>query len=205
MAITGNTLIKLNFEMKTILTLLISFVLVLGAYSQEEVQQLSKKELKKLQKEQKKADQVAEEERMAEVTYFMVHQQQFVLEADYLSDKYGQRAPVTPTINFVLVDSLVGTVQFGSAEQIGYNGVGGLTVDGRITKYEYQFVGKKEDSYSIRMILMASIGTYDITLMVNSQGFADATIRGNWSGQLNYHGKLVPLTLSRVYKGTPIL
>ena len=205
MAITGDTLIKLNFEMKTILTLLISFVLVLGAYSQEEVQQLSKKELKKLQKEQKKADQAAEEERMAEVTYFMVHQQQFVLEADYLSDKYGQRAPVTPTINFVLVDSLVGTVQFGSAEQIGYNGVGGLTVDGRVTKYEYQFVGKKEDSYSIRMILMASIGTYDITLMVNSQGFADATIRGNWSGQLNYHGKLVPLTLSRVYKGTPIL
>lgn len=205
MAITGDTLIKLNFEMKTILTLLISFVLVLGAYSQEEVQQLSKKELKKLQKEQKKADQTAEEERMAEVTNFMVHQQQFVLEADYLSDKYGQRAPVTPTINFVLVDSLVGTVQFGSAEQIGYNGVGGLTVDGRVTKYEYQFVGKKEDSYSIRMILMASIGTYDITLMVNSQGFADATIRGNWSGQLNYHGKLVPLTLSRVYKGTPIL
>lgn len=205
MAITGDTLIKLNFEMKTILTLLISFVLVLGAYSQEEVQQLSKKELKKLQKEQKKADQTAEEERMAEVTNFMVHQQQFVLEADYLSDKYGQRAPVTPTINFVLVDSLVGTVQFGSAEQIGYNGVGGLTVDGRVTKYEYQVVGKKEDSYSIRMILMASIGTYDITLMVNSQGFADATIRGNWSGQLNYHGKLVPLTLSRVYKGTPIL
>lgn len=205
MAITGDTLIKLNFEMKTILTLLISFVLVLGAYSQEEVQQLSKKELKNLQKEQKKADQTAEEERMAEVTNFMVHQQQFVLEADYLSDKYGQRAPVTPTINFVLVDSLVGTVQFGSAEQIGYNGVGGLTVDGRVTKYEYQVVGKKEDSYSIRMILMASIGTYDITLMVNSQGFADATIRGNWSGQLNYHGKLVPLTLSRVYKGTPIL
>ena len=195
----------MNFEMKSILTLLIVFVFVLGAYSQDETQQLSKKELKKLQKEQKKADQAAEEERMAEVTYFMVHQQQFVLEADYLSDKYGQRVAVTPTINFVLVDSLVGIVQFGSAEQIGYNGVGGLTVDGRVTKYEYQVVGKKEDSYSIRMILMASIGTYDITLMVNSQGFADATIRGNWSGQLNYHGKLVPLALSRVYKGTPIL
>ncbi len=113
--------------------------------------------------------------------------------------------PVTPTINFVLVDSVAGTVQFGSAQDIGYNGVGGLTVDGRITKYEYSVVGKKEDSYSIRLILMSSIGTYDITLMVNSQGYADASIRGNWSGQLNYHGKLVPLTLSRVYKGTPIL
>jgi hypothetical protein len=195
----------MKFEMKSFFTLLMVFVFVLGAHSQDEVQQLSKKELKKLQKEQKKADQAAEEERMSEVTNFMVHQQQFVLEADYLSDKYGQRVPVTPTINFVLVDSLVGTVQFGSAQAVGYNGVGGVTVDGRITKYEYSVVGKKEDSYSIRLILMSSLGTYDITLMVNSQGYADAQIRGNWSGQLNYHGKLVPLTLSRVYKGTPIL
>jgi len=191
--------------MKTLLTLLLAFVFVLGAFSQEETQQLSKQEIKKLQKEQKKAEKAAEEERMAEVTSFMVHQQQFVLEADYLSDKYGQRVPVTPTINFVMVGSVDGTVQFGSAQDIGYNGVGGVTVDGRITKYEYSVIGKKEDSYSIRLILMSSIGTYDITLMVNSQGYADASIRGNWSGQLNYHGKLVPLTLSRVYKGTPIL
>jgi len=191
--------------MKSLMTFLVAFVLVLGAYSQEETQQLSQKEIKKLQKEQKKAERAAEAERMAEVTSFMVQQQQFVLEADYLSDKYGQRVSVTPTINFVLLDSLVGTVQFGSAQAIGYNGVGGVTVDGRVTKYEYSVIGKKEDSYSIRLILMSSIGTYDITLMVNSQGYADAQIRGNWSGQLNYHGKLVPLTLSRVYKGTPIL
>ncbi len=191
--------------MKSLLTFLMAFVLVLGAFSQEESQQLSQKEIKKLQKEQKKAARAAEEERMAEVTRFMVNQQQFVLEADFLSDKYGQRVPVTPTINFVMIDSLVGTVQFGDAQGMGYNGVGGLTVDGKVTKYEYSVIGKKEDSYSIRLILMSSIGTYDITLMVNSQGYADAQIRGNWSGQLNYHGKLVPLTLSRVYKGTPIL
>jgi hypothetical protein len=195
----------MKFEMKTFMTLLVTFIIVLGAYSQDEVQQLSKKELKKLQKEQKNADLAAESERMAEVTKFMVEQQQFVLEADYLSDKYGQRVIVTPTINFVLIDSLVGSVQFGSAQAIGYNGVGGITVDGRITKYEYTMIGKNQDSYSIRLVFMASIGTYDITLMVNAQGYADAQVRGNWSGQLNYHGKLVPLTLSRFYKGTPIL
>lgn len=196
---------KMKFEMKSLVTFLLAFVFVLGAFSQEETQQLSQKEIKKLQKEQKKAARAAEEERMAEVTRYMVNQQQFALEADYLSDKYGQRVPVTPTINFVMIDSLVGTVQFGDAMAIGYNGVGGVTVDGKVTKYEYTVIGKKKDSYSIRLILMSSIGTYDITLMVNSQGYADAQIRGNWSGQLNYHGKLVPLTLSRVYKGTPIL
>ena len=191
-------------EMKPLMTFIIAFVFVLGAFSQEETQQLSQKEIKKIQKEQKKAARAAEEERMAEVTRYMVHQQQFALEADYLSDKYGQRVSVTPTINFIMIDSLVGTVQFGDAMAIGYNGVGGVTVDGKVTKYEYSVIGKKEDSYSIRLILMSSIGTYDITLMVSSQGLADAQIRGNWSGQLNYHGKLVPLTLSRVYKGTPI-
>lgn len=191
--------------MKSFITFLLAFVFVLGVFSQEETQQLSQKEIKRLQKEQKKAAKAAEEERMAEVTRYMVNQQQFALEADYLSDKYGQRVPVTPTINFVMIDSLVGTVQFGDAMAVGYNGVGGVTVDGKVTKYEYSAIGKKKDSYSVRLILMSSIGTYDITLMVNSQGYADAQIRGNWSGQLNYHGKLVPLTLSRVYKGTPIL
>jgi hypothetical protein len=191
--------------MKALVTFLIAFVFVLGAYAQEESGQLSPKELKKLQKEQRKAEKAAEAERMAEITMNMVEQHQFVLEADFLSDKYGQRAPVTPTINFILIDSLTGTVQFGDAARIGYNGVGGATVDGRITKYEYSTVGKNKDSYSVRMIFMSSIGTYDITMMVNSLGSADASIRGNWSGQLNYHGRLVPLTLSRIYKGTPIL
>jgi hypothetical protein len=197
--------LKWNLKMRTLLTLLVVFVFIPGAYSQDEVQQLSQKEIKKLQKEQRKAEKEAEMDRMEELTDFMVQQHQFVLEADYLSNKYGSRVPVSPIINFVMIDSLSGTLQFGSAEAIGYNGVGGMTVDGMITKYEYSRIGKKEDSYSIQLVFMSSIGTYDITLMVNSQGYADANIRGNWSGQLNYHGKLVPLTLSRVYKGTPIL
>ena len=191
--------------MKALLTFLLASIFVLGSYAQEETQQLSSRELRKLQKEQRKAEQAAERERMAEVTSYMVDQQQFVLEADFLSDKYGQRVPVTSTINFILIDSIAGTVQFGDAQRIGYNGVGGATVDGRITKYEYTKMGKKQDSYSIQMIFMSAIGTYDITLLINAQGVGDATIRGNWSGQLNYHGKLVPLTLSRVYKGTPII
>ena len=51
---------------------------------------------------------------------------------------------------------------------------------------------------------MSNAGTYDIHLMVNPEGHADATIRGNWSGQLNYYGRLVPLGVSKVYKGMSI-
>jgi len=149
----------------------------------------------------RKEQRERELEQKSGITKKMVEIQRFVLEADNLSDKYGNRIMVSPNINFIMIDSLDGVLQFGSAFTVGYNGVGGQTLDGRITKYEYSMMGRNKDSYNIRMIFMSPIGTYDITMTVNPEGYADATIRGNWSGQLNYHGKLVPLGLSKVYKG----
>ena len=79
--------------------------------------------------------------------------------------------------------------------------MGGTTVDGTLTRYEVKNVGKNKSSYSISMIFNSSLGTYDITLMVSATGKADATIGGTWPGKINYHGELVPLALSRIYKG----
>jgi hypothetical protein len=159
------------------------------------------KEQRAYEKQKKKDEREAERARNIEITSTMIKLQRFVLEADYLSNKYGYKVTVSPTINFLMVDSLNATIQTGSAYSIGYNGVGGQTVNGRITRYEYEFVNKKKDAYNIRLVFMSNAGTYDIQMMVNAEGYADATIRGNWSGQLNYHGRLVPLGVSKVYKG----
>jgi hypothetical protein len=188
--------------MRTIITLLLAFVFTLGTFAQDD-QTLSRKEIRKLQREQKKAERAAEQEQMAQITGLMIEQQRFVLEADFLSNKSGSRVPVQSTINFIMVDSVNATVQFGSAMAAGYNGVGGATLDGRISKYEYSKIGKNKDSFSISMSFMSSLGIYDITMLVSASGTTDATIRGNWSGSLNYHGKLVPLVQSRIFKGTP--
>lgn len=159
------------------------------------------KEQRAYEKQKKMDERELERERNIEITSTMIKLQRFVLEADYLSNKYGYKVTVSPTINFLMVDSLNATIQTGSAYSLGYNGVGGQTVNGRITKYEYNFVGKKKDAYNISLMFMSNVGTYNIHLMVNAEGYADATIRGNWSGQLNYHGRLVPLGVSKVYKG----
>lgn len=80
--------------------------------------------------------------------------------------------------------------------------------DGKASKADIKeqkaFEKQKKNSYSIYLIFMSNAGTYDIHLMVNPEGHADATIRGNWSGQLNYYGRLVPLGISKVYKGMSI-
>lgn len=188
--------------MRSVISILLLAFVVLGAYGQEP-DRLTRSELKKLQKEQKKEQQAAEMEALAEITDDMVTHQQFVLEADYLSDRKGSRIPVQSSINFIMVDSLTATVQLGSAMSVGYNGVGGTTVEGRISKYEYSLIGKNKDVYSISMSFMSSLGIYDVTMMVMPDSRTDATIRGNWAGSLSYHGKIVPLSKSRIYKGQP--
>ena len=194
--------------MKKITIYLVSIILFMGwmtpSFAQEgKASKEERKEQKLYEKEKRKEEQAKKKELQVEMTKQMVELQRFVLEADQLSDKYGQRAQVNPNINFILIDSLQGTIQLGSAYNLGYNGVGGTTVDGRITKYLVNKTGRKKDAYSIQLMFMSTLGTYDINLLVGSEGNASATIRGNWSGQLNYHGKLVPLGVSRVYKGNP--
>jgi hypothetical protein len=188
--------------MKTIATIMLAFVLMPGIYSQDEGR-LSKSEIRRMQREQRKADEAVTREGVSDMTDFMIRNQQFVLEADFLSGRTGSRIPVIPTINFIMIDTTAGVVQFGSATSAGYNGVGGTTAEGRINHYKYTMIGKNKDSYSVSMNFMSTLGIYDISIMVNSRGYANATIRGNWSGVLNYHGKLVTLEASRVYKAHP--
>jgi len=188
--------------MKTIFSILFIFALILSAGAQDG-ERLSKAEIKKFQKEQKKADKETKRELMAQQTKLLVETQQFVLEADWLSDNYGNRIPVTSTINFVMVDSSQGVMQLGNAFAVGYNGVGGTTIEGRITDYTVKAVGKKKNAFNISIDFQSSLGTYNVNLMVGGDGSADANIRSNWPGQINYHGDIVPLGQSRIWKGSP--
>lgn len=191
--------------MKTRIVLLIA-ILISGNinFISGQDQRASKADIKEQRayerQKQREAREIEREKNM-KMTTQMVEMHRFVLEADYLSNKYGIRVPVSRNINFIMVDSTDAILQTGSAFNVGFNGVGGETVSGRITKFDYGMTGRNKDSYSIRMVVLSPVGVYDITLMINPEGYADASIRGNWSGQLNYHGRLVPLGLSKVYTG----
>jgi len=185
---------------------LITIVLILGniGFISGQDGRASKADIKEQRTYEKQKQREArdkEREENIEMTSQMVKLHRFVLEADYLSNKYGVRIPVSSDINFIMVDSTDAVLQTGSAFNVGFNGVGGETVSGRITKFDYKMTGKNKDSYSIQMVVLSPIGVYDISLLINPEGYADANLRGNWSGQLNYHGRLVPLGLSKVYTG----
>jgi hypothetical protein len=166
---------------------------------------LSKKEQRKLAREKKLAEKRAEEEQMLLITKELIKSRRFVLEADYVAGRTGNRQPANSLLNFIIVDSLESTFQLGNNFGIMYNGVGGITVDGTISKYEVsERITKRGTTIYITMILSTAIGNYDIYWWINPSGNAEATLRGTFPGSITYSGKLKSLKNSRVYKGSSI-
>ena len=183
------------------LLLLLAF-LQLNIYSQNDQQVLDKKEIKALEKEKRLAEKKENEENVKKLVEYMIDNKQFVLEANYLSGRSGSRIPVNSMLNFISIDSTNGVIQLANTWGVGYNGLGGITVEGSINKY---VVTKKETkhgtSYNVMIYFMSNLGMYDISLWVSSDGNADASISGISPGQLNYSGKLMPIQTSRTFKG----
>ncbi|HYW96306.1 MAG TPA: DUF4251 domain-containing protein [Bacteroidales bacterium] len=155
---------------------------------------------KKAAREAKKKVRRDKLEQQYQQTASLVDSKSFVLEADWLSNQYGSRVPVTPNLNFIKVDSSDVVLQVGSNYGAGYNGVGGITAEGRLTSWKVHRNDKKL-TYHVQANVMTSIGVYDISLTVGSDGHAYATITGMRRGQLNYTGTLVPIDQSHAYKG----
>lgn len=151
-------------------------------------------------REEKKAEREAEKQERMKRVEAMVENKQFVLEADYLRDRRGQSIPVNSTINFVSLDSNRAVFQFGSAHTVGYNGVGGATIEGKVTSWDMREL--KRGGYYVRVTISSTLGFYDINFSISSTGMAEATVTANTRGRLIYSGDLVALHESRVYEGT---
>ncbi|WP_159519227.1 DUF4251 domain-containing protein [Sunxiuqinia indica] len=174
------------------IALLIMCVVVSGtifAQKNDKDSVLSKKEIRQI-----------EMEKQYELTKYMLENKSFVLEADFLQDKYGNRVFASSNINFVSVDSATAVIQVGSNFRIGPNGVGGVTAKGTITKYELK-ENERKRTFSLALNVMTPLGIYDLRFSISPSGNTRATLTGLRRGQLTFEGDLVPLEESRVYEG----
>jgi hypothetical protein len=151
---------------------------------------------KQLKKERKEAEKNLMYIAMGEFLDSM----HFILKADYLYNTMGVRSIVTPTLNFILVDSAKGVIQTGRDFGIGRNGVGGATANGTITNWKLT-KNEKKKMYSIRIDMSTDLGFYNVFMTVASDGSASASLSGISRGSITFEGKLAPLKRSRVFKG----
>lgn len=124
----------------------------------------------------------------------------FVLEADWLENQYGNRRPVLSNLNFIMVDSTNAVLQTGSSSNMGFNGVGGTTAEGSISSLKI-VKNVKNLSFFLRFTVLSNIGIYDVSMTIYSNGLARATITGLTRGKLVYDGRIETINNSSVYKG----
>jgi len=124
----------------------------------------------------------------------------FVLKADFLENQYGDRIPVTSFLNFIKVDSTNVVLQTGSDVNVGYNGVGGVTAQGRLERFEI-VKDLKHLSYSLQFSVLTGIGAYDVFMTVTSDNYARANITGLSRGKLMYEGHIEANSYSNTFKG----
>lgn len=168
-----------------------------GEPTREEWRNMSREE-RKAYREKKTAEDHA-------VTGAILETKAWVLEAHTLQDRYGETYNISSTLNFIGIEEDKVTVQLGSTHEIGYNGVGGITLDSRVSQYEIIEGKRKNSGYTVTLSLMNSLmGSSRIVIHVSPDGTASATLTTMEGERVTYNGKIVHLSQSTVYKGTTI-
>lgn len=182
--------------MKRMVYLLVLVLIAMAGHAQT---QEPEKELTRAQKKEMQAKLDSLLFREAEQA---IDEKQFTLEADRVVFKYGQTAYVTSNTNFVSVNGDEAVVQVAFNIPVsGPNGIGGVTVEGKVTNYEV----KRDKKNNIR-VLMNVMGTgisarVDISLPYGGNN-ASVDITPNFhSNRLSLSGTLLPMEKSNVYKG----
>ncbi|NOR86988.1 MAG: DUF4251 domain-containing protein [Bacteroidales bacterium] len=180
--------------MKNILfiTLITLFGLSLNAQETK-----TKKELKA----EKKAQEIAKRDAYRKVQEQWVDNKTFVLEAQQVYNKIGEMFQLTPSTNFVHINGDQAVIQLSFNSLIGWNGVGGITIKGKISKYKVDYDNKNKPIY-IRMTVQGSEGFQDITMWISSNGNGEAEVVDLRGNRIKFTGDVVSLEDSHVFIGS---
>ena len=186
----------------TYLFIALFFCISFIGYSQTDnpdTKNLTKDEKKAMRKAKKEEDKRKRKEALKDFEEY-AKMKEWVVEAHLVFDKQGQSYQMNPSINFVSVIQDQTTIQLSFNGIMGWNGVGGITLEGKISKYELSSDGK---SVNITMTAMGSgLGIVDLFVSVTGDGNGRVSVSGNWGDRITFQGKFVSLEESSVFKGT---
>ncbi|WP_422004197.1 DUF4251 domain-containing protein [Roseivirga pacifica] len=147
-----------------VLMMLGAFTFV-GLNAQVETEEKSKREIRKEKREERRAASIAHQEEAFEA----IQDKDFVLRTDMITTKWGRTIPVVNSVNFVRIDGDDIAVQFGDPINIGLNGAGGVTYQGKIQQYEI-FERGKNKGVGVRINFNSPASINLITLYIEISG-----------------------------------
>lgn len=154
-------------------------------------------------KQQKKEIQMAVDSVNFRKADSFISEGRFVLEADEISFKRGNRVIVDPNRNYIAVTGDEAVVQIAPYNGGGPNGMGGITVEGRVSNMVSKTDKRGNQIYTFSVNGTSVSSSVMVTLFKNSTK-ASAYISPNFNSQnVTLSGKIVDLESSNILFGTP--
>lgn len=165
-------------------------------------QEVSNEDWKQMSRQERKEYRMKTQKENHQNTMILLASRAWVLEADQIQDRSGESAIVEPGLNFVGVAGDQSTVQLGSSGEIGWNGLGGITLDGQVRTYDLRENKKEATGANVKLEVSGSYsGHISLSIQVSPDGTAQATVTDNFGERITYRGRIVPIAESRAFKG----
>jgi hypothetical protein len=158
----------------------------------------TKKELRKEASLKKKEAKEAKLQQQFKATETLLNSRNFVLNANTKTTHSGLQRDADGGLNFISVNSDNIVTQTGSNSGKGYNDIGGVTLKGKITKWDL-LKNDKNKSFNLHLEITSDLGgwPYDINIDVSADGRSSVTI----GGSKLFDGNLVERDYAHIYTG----
>lgn len=166
---------------------------------------LSKKELRKIEKAEKKQRKKEERKKHKAANLQVIKDQSFVIEANTIQGRNLYTYQVSPNTNFIKVEGEDFVLQTASNFGIGYNGLGGITIVGKIA--DFQVIEGKEDK-AIQIAAQVNspvLGHSTVFMTISGSGNGIVRLSDNWGNRITFNGEMYPLENSSVYQGQSVV
>ncbi len=172
-------------------------VMAFGVYQANAQDKMTKKQ----RKEAKMLKAVEDKKVLLEA----VKDRTWVLEAHTVFDRYGNSYFTSPNTNFIMINGDQSVIQLAFPFYFGYNGLGGITFDDRVSSYDINEGDKPDSGINVNIqVSGVNIGHASVSISSAANGQARATVYGPWGWRITYQGNLVPLDESNAYEGQPL-
>lgn len=190
-------------RLRNILLILLMFGFAVPQVSMAQVRHLTPKEIRKIERRKRKVARLKASLRSRAYYANLLKHHYFVFQADRLYGPGGVSYSVSPDVNFFAVVKNKVILQFGFQGLVGWNGVGGLTAEGFLSKYSFRQGKslKRALSVSGNIRPRGGGGQPYFYLTVNNNGNAYLEVLMIGGGRIRMSGHLVAPSRAAVYKG----
>jgi hypothetical protein len=190
-------------KVKNILLLILLLAFAVPQVSYAQGRRLTKKEIRKIERRKPKVARLKASLRSRAYYANLLKHHFFVFQADRLYGPGGMSYSVSPDVNFFAVVKNKVILQFGFQGIVGWNGVGGLTAEGFLAKYNFS-EGK---SLKRALTVAGNIrprgggGQPYFYMTINNNGNAYLEVLMIGGGRIRMSGHVVAPSQAAVYKG----